>query len=160
LNDDTLDQIRDRLAVTEAVYRYPTSVDAGDWAALRAAFVDDARVRFGNGDWIVGADVLVRGLQSHMKESLARHHLVSVYRVEVNGDDATALSYATSHVVMASDPGLSRVSVGRYHEQLVRTSAGWKISAIVYELVWAEDRRDSTNRLVSMGGRGPASISF
>ena len=36
------------------------------------------------------------------------------------------------------------VLVGRYHNVLTRTPDGWKISRLVFEILWGERRQDAT----------------
>jgi hypothetical protein len=81
--------------------------------------------------------------------------MLSVYHVDIDGDHATALVYHTSHQVYAHDPETACVLVARYHNELTRTPAGWRISQLLFELLWGEQRRDSTGFLASVGGRGP-----
>jgi hypothetical protein len=57
--------------------------------------------------------------------------------------------------VFASDPDTVNVLVARYHNEVVRTADGWKISRLVFEILWGERRQDSTGYLELVGGRGP-----
>ena len=59
---DTPDAVLDRLAVERTLYRYWSSVDAKDSAAVRQLFTDDARGRYFGGAWLDGADAVVRFL--------------------------------------------------------------------------------------------------
>jgi hypothetical protein len=47
------------------------------------------------------------------------------------------------------------VLVARYHDELRRNEDGWKISRLVFEILWGERRRDETGYLAEVGGRGP-----
>ena len=76
-----------------------------------------------------------------------------MYHVEVDGDRAKALVYHTSHQVFEADPDTAHV-VARYHDELVRTPDGWKISRLVMEILWGE-RRDPAVVATRIGGRGP-----
>ena len=157
-NDTTLQRLLDRVEATDMVNRSGSTVDQADWPGLRAIFVDDARVQYGNGPTIEGADALVELLSTHAAGRIASHHLLSVYHCDVDRDTARALCYHTSHLVFDSEPDVARVTVGRYHVRLVRTSAGWRIAQIVFEVVWAGERRDPAGRLAAMGGRGPRTV--
>ena len=84
-----------------------------------------------------------------------QHHLLSVYHVEVDGDRAAALAYHTSHRGFEDDPETARMIVGRYHRELRRETGGWRISRLVLEVLWAEDKTDPTGYLALIGGRGP-----
>jgi hypothetical protein len=46
------------------------------------------------------------------------------------------------------------VLVGRYHNELRRQDGGWRISKLLLELLWAEEKADK-GYLEAVGGRGP-----
>jgi hypothetical protein len=66
-----------------------------------------------------------------------------------------ALVYHTSHQVFADDPKSAKVLVGRYHNELSRTGDGWKISKLVFEILWGKAKTDVAGYLDLVGGRGP-----
>ena len=84
-----------------------------------------------------------------------QHHLLSVYHVDVDGDDAKALVYHTSHQVFEDAPDTAKLLVGRYHLELRREPGGWRISRLVLEILWGEEKTDATGYLALIGGRGP-----
>ena len=45
--------------------------------------------------------------------------------------------------------------VGRYRNELRRGADGWRISKLVFEILWGERRKDTTGYLADVGGRGP-----
>jgi hypothetical protein len=63
--------------------------------------------------------------------------------------------YHTSNQLYAEKPETVQVIVARYHNELTRTPDGWKISKLVFERLWAEERQDTTGFHAAMGGRGP-----
>ena len=146
----------DRVEATDTLYRYCSTIDRRDMVGLRATLADDVRARYGNADWIEGADNLVKWIDSASGDTLWQHHLISVYHVDLDGDCASALSYHTSHQMFENDPEVAAVIIARYHDRLGRTSSGWKITEKVMEVLWAGDRRDPGGRLDAIGGRGPA----
>ncbi len=85
----------------------------------------------------------------------SRASSASVYEVNIDDDHATALVYHTSHQVFTHDPDTVCVLVARYHNELTRTPDGWRISRLLFELLWGDQRQDSTAYLASVGGRGP-----
>ncbi|HKG65220.1 MAG TPA: nuclear transport factor 2 family protein, partial [Solirubrobacteraceae bacterium] len=84
-----------------------------------------------------------------------QHHLLSVYHVEVEGDLARALVYHTSHQVFDDAPDTAKLLVGRYHNELRREHDGWRISRLVLEILWGEEKADAAGYLALIGGRGP-----
>jgi hypothetical protein len=157
---DTLQLLLDRTEISDTLCRYGSSVDSGDWSRPRGIFTDDARTRYGNAEWIDGADSLVNLLKGSLAGSAWRHHLIVVYHVDFEGDEATALSYLTSHLMFSSHPEVARVTIGRYHDRLRRTADGWRISKKVMEILWSGERRDPTGQLEAMGGRGPSMVEL
>jgi len=145
----------DRLAITDTLYRYGSCIDRRDNAGLRAVLAHDVHAQYGNRDPIVGADALVRWIDESTRGCLWQHHFLSVYQVDVHGDEATALVYHTSHRVLEDDPSAAHVLVGRYHDALRRGADGWQISTLLLEILWAERRTDPTGYLEAVGGRGP-----
>jgi hypothetical protein len=103
-----------------------------------------------------GGDTVAKWIQEATADVIWQHHLLSVYHVDLDGDRAQALVYHTSYQMMRSNPDAVTVLVDRYHNELRRTTDGWRISRLVFELLWGEQRTDATAILASVGGRGPA----
>jgi 3-phenylpropionate/cinnamic acid dioxygenase small subunit len=139
--DPAVQAMLDRTEVTDVLYRYASTIDRKDYEGLRATFVDDARGRYGDRDWIEGADALVRWIAEQGVDKAWQHHLLSVYHVDVEGDTARALTYHTSHQVARDAPDTARVIVARYHDVLRRTPAGWRIAEKVMEVLWRDVRQ-------------------
>jgi hypothetical protein len=153
--DKRLEEMLDRADVTDTLYRYCSTIDRRDMAGVRDTLADDVRAKYGNADWIEGGDVLVGWIDQATQATLWQHHMLSVYHVDVDGDVATALTYHTSHQMYADAPDVAAVIIARYHDRLVRTAWGWRISEKVMEIVWAGERTDPNDRLGLIGGRGP-----
>jgi len=145
----------DRSEATDTLYRYCSSIDRRDLTALRSTLADDIRARYGNAEWVEGGDELVKWIDSATVDAIWQHHLISVYHVDIDGDRASAVSYHTSHQMFKDNPEVASVIIARYHDKLVRTPSGWKISEKVMEILWAGERRDPAGRLDAIGGRGP-----
>jgi hypothetical protein len=157
VSDDALRRLLDRAAIEDTLYGYGACVDRFDLEGLRALLADDLRAQYGNNEPLAGADAVVRFIEESTRGCLWQHHLLSVYRVDVAGDEAKALVYHTSHRVLERDPATVQVTVARYHDELTRGPGGWRISRLVLEVLWSERRTDATGALELLGGRGPAS---
>jgi SnoaL-like domain len=147
--------LSDRLAVSDTLYRYASTIDRNDFAGTRAVLADDLWAQYGNAEPITGGQAVADWIAEFCATCVWQHHLLSVYHVEVAGDRAKALVYHTSHQVFEEDLSTVQVLVGRYHDELTRTSAGWRISKLVFEILWGERRQDATDYLSAVGGRGP-----
>jgi ketosteroid isomerase-like protein len=150
-----LRDIEDRIEITDVLYRYASTIDKFDLDGLRGTLADDLVARYGNADPVIGGDAVAAWIAEAIAPVIWQHHLLSVYHVEVDGDDAQALVYHTSHQVFEDEPESAKVLVGRYHNELRRETDGWKISKLVLELLWGEAKLDAAGYFALVGGRGP-----
>jgi len=153
--DAAIRALQDRMDVTDVLYRYASTIDRFHLAGMRRVLTDDVWAQYGNADPVVGGDALARWIGEAIAPVVWQHHLLSVYHVEVEDDRASALVYHTSHQVFEDDPDTAKLLVGRYHNELRRERDGWRISRLVLEILWGEDKTDATGYLALIGGRGP-----
>jgi len=153
--DPAIRALQDRADVTDVLYRYASTIDGFDLDGLRGVLADDLVAQYGNAEPVAGGDAVAGWIAAAIAGVVWQHHLLSVYHVEVVGDRADALVYHTSHQVFADDPETVCVLVARYHNKLTRTPDGWRISRLLFELLWGEKRQDTTGYLAAVGGRGP-----
>jgi 3-phenylpropionate/cinnamic acid dioxygenase small subunit len=135
-----LGQRTDRAQIEETLYRYASTIDAGDLGGLRALLTDDARAKYGARDWIEGADAVVAFIGDKGAAVGWQHHLLSIYHVDVEGDQATALTYHTSYQIARARPDEAAMIVARYHDRLVRVGGTWLITEKRMEIGWRETR--------------------
>jgi ketosteroid isomerase-like protein len=133
-------ELLDRQRIQDTLYRYASTIDDKDFPRLRPLFVDDAVGRYGDGDPIHGADAIVAWIVDMTRDCTWQHHKLTVYHVDIDGDEARALTYHTSHQTTAADPDTVTVIVARYRDVLRRVGDGWKIADKVFEIGWVEQR--------------------
>ena len=150
----SLQNLQDRTDIADVLYRYSSSVDSFDTDGVRSTLADDIWAQYGNGDPVEGGDKLAAWIAQATATVIWQHHLLNVYHITVDGDDAKTLSYLTSYQVFEENSGEAIILVARYHDELRRTSEGWKISKRVMELLWGESKADD-GYLAGLGGRGP-----
>jgi ketosteroid isomerase-like protein len=150
----SLRALQDRTDIADVLYRYSSAVDSFDTAGLRSVLADDIWAQYGNGDPVEGGDKLAAWIAGATTTVIWQHHLLNVYHVTVEGDQARTLSYLTSYQVFEENPDAAIILVARYHDELRRTVDGWKISKRVMELLWGESKADE-GYLAGLGGRGP-----
>jgi ketosteroid isomerase-like protein len=153
--DPAVRVLQDRMDITDVLYRYASTIDRFDLDGLRTVLADDLWAQYGNADPISGGEAVARWIGEATANVVWQHHLLSVYHVEVDGDLASALVYHTSHQVFDDDPDTAKLLVGRYHNELRRENGGWRISRLVLEILWGEEKADAAGYLALIGGRGP-----
>jgi ketosteroid isomerase-like protein len=153
--DTAIRALQDRMDVTDVLYRYASTIDRFDAAGLRSVLADDVWAQYGNAEPVSGGDAVASWIGEATANVVWQHHLLSVYHVEVEGDVARALIYHTSHQVFDDAPDTAKLLVGRYHNELRREQDGWRISRLVLEILWGEEKADAAGYLALIGGRGP-----
>lgn len=153
--DPAVRVLQDRAEITDVLYRYASTIDRFDRDGLRSLLADDLWAQYGNAEPISGGDAVAAWIGDATANVVWQHHLLSVYHVEVDGDRASALVYHTSHQVFEDDPDTAKLLVGRYHNELRREPGGWRISRLVLEILWGEEKADAAGYLALIGGRGP-----
>jgi ketosteroid isomerase-like protein len=153
--DPAVRALKDRMDVTDVLYRYASTIDRFDAAGLRSVLADDVWAQYGNAEPVSGGDAVAGWIGEATANVVWQHHLLSVYHVEVEGDLARALVYHTSHQVFDDAPDTAKLLVGRYHNELRREHDGWRISRLVLEILWGEEKADAAGYLALIGGRGP-----
>lgn len=154
LDASGLQALQDRLDVEQVLYRYSAAVDSFDKAGLRGVMADDIEGIYGNADPVHGGDALTDWIDGATASAIWQHHLLNVYTVDIDGDSARTLSYITSYQVFKEDPDAAVLLAARYHDELRRTSDGWKLSKRVMEVLWGQ-RVPKDDFLDGIGGRGP-----
>lgn len=150
----SLKALQDRTEIADVLYRYSSAVDSFDKAGVRSALADDIWAQYGNGDPVEGGDKLADWISGATATVIWQHHLLNVYHITIDGDQAKTLSYLTSYQVFKENPDAAIILVARYHDELKRTPDGWKISRRVMEVLWGESKADD-GYLANLGGRGP-----
>jgi SnoaL-like domain len=150
----SLRALQDRTDIADVLYTYSSTVDSFDYEGLRGVLADDIWAQYGNGDPVEGADKLAGWIAEATATVIWQHHLLNVYHITIDGDQAKTLSYLTSYQVFEENPEAAIILVARYHDELRRTPDGWKISRRIMELLWGESKADE-GYLASLGGRGP-----
>ncbi len=141
MDETTLQRLVDRLDIQDALTTYATAIDAGDWATLRTVFADDATALYDRDSGVLtGGDTIVAWVQAATADLDWQHHMISVYGVEIDGDEATALIYLLSHQTLHGVPDQIRMMTSKYRNRLRRVGDRWCISALDLEVGWYEER--------------------
>ncbi|OBK55215.1 polyketide cyclase [Mycobacterium gordonae] len=117
----------DRQDICELLVRYATGIDRRDWPLFRTVFTDDCELDYGEiGSWR-GVDAITDFMEK--VHAMAGHtlHRLSNQAVAVDGDKAVARTYVDA-LIMAADNQSGVNGIGFYDDEIVRTSAGWRIA--------------------------------
>jgi 3-phenylpropionate/cinnamic acid dioxygenase small subunit len=139
----TVEELTDRLAVTDVMYRFAAGLDGRDWELYRSVFTDEFDLDYSSyraenkgrwraDDWVARAASLFPGLD-------ASQHAITNVRVSLAGDTAQVLADVRADHVLVVD-GVAEVYTvcGRYDDGLVRTADGWRICRKSLHLRWSE----------------------
>ncbi len=127
----------DKAAIIEILNLYGFALDARAWDLFDLVFAEDVVAEFGP------AGAAWKGL-SEFKRSFAEfhatldshQHTMMGQLVHLDGDRANAFSYGNWLLVRdAAEGGPTWLGTGWYDDELVRTSAGWRIQHRVCKLL-------------------------
>jgi hypothetical protein len=144
----TVQALVDRQQIVDTLYRYASTIDTKDYPRLRSLFVDDAVAQYAGAEPIHGADAIVAWIDSMTLDRAWQHHLVNVYHVDIDGDEARTLTYHTSHQITTADPDTVIVIVARYRDELRKVDGTWKITDKRMDVGWTEERHAPQAALV------------
>jgi ketosteroid isomerase-like protein len=147
VDERAIQELIDRQAVMETIYRYASSIDQKDYPTLRSTFTDDAVAQYHTAPPIHGADQIVAWIDEMGGDRAFQHHLINVYHVELDGDEARTLTYHTSHQTSEGAPDTVYLIVGRYRDVLRRVDGVWKIADKRMEVGWMEERQHSQSAM-------------
>jgi hypothetical protein len=132
----------ERTEIIELVDSIFDTVDAKDWDATERLFEPTVVVDFGEPATMSNVE-LVDGWREGLHAKKKSFHLVSHYRVQVNGDTATAAVKGYAYNVLDEDLGGGMWEVwGAYEIPLRRTDVGWRASGITFR-AWHSRGDDS-----------------
>ena len=136
----SIQEISDRLEINNLLIDYCTAIDSHDWAALDQVFTPDARIDYTELGGIKGN---LPEIKAYLAKVLpffpATQHLIANSRVWLDGDSARARTMCHNPMEMPlRDGGTQMAFYGLWYvDQLVRTTAGWRIRERVEERGYA-----------------------
>lgn len=136
---DALQTLLDKDRIVDTVNRLFTATDARDWAAVRDCFTEkvhfDMTSLAGGTPSVLAAADIAAAWEQGLAPLDAIHHQAGNYRVEIEGEQATAFCYGIAiHYKRTASGRNTRTFVGSYDFQLARFQDAWKISAFKFTL--------------------------
>jgi hypothetical protein len=128
----------DRAAIMELLVRYWHACDRKAFDEIAGCFTQDAQAEYSGVRLPRGVDNIVEHLSPLGTRVAASQHISGSISVSVDGDAATARSYAVAYLVLVAGDGHELVQRGLvYDDQLVRTPDGWRIRDRVHQAIWS-----------------------
>ena len=135
-----LQQISDRLEITDVLIRYTRAIDSGDWDKLDTVFTPDAAIDYTESGGIAAAFPEVKPWLAEMLPAFfpKRMHTIGQLDIQVAGDEATCTAYFDNPMPMDDGQGGEKIIEigGLYHHEMVRTPDGWRSRKLHEEVVW------------------------
>ncbi len=130
--------VHDRLAIVDLTHAYCWALDTHQWDDLRQVFLPDAHAVLGGSD-LLGIDAIIARVQLALTPLDDSQHMVSTHQISVDGDRATSRCYLhAQHVRHGAVGGSNYIVAGRYEDNLVRTTEGWRIADRSLIVMWTE----------------------
>lgn len=141
MSDDVLHNIIDRQAISDTVLRYATGIDMRDWEAYRSCFTDEVEIDFsswsGGEPQVMRADDWTAAVCAGLSGFQATQHISSNHVIDVDGDEATCVSYMQAQHYLPNDEGDNTLTLGGYYTNtLVRIASGWRIRRCQLTVTW------------------------
>src|ERR1700722_19276707 len=155
----TTAELEDRYEIIELINRMVLGLDAKDWNGLEKLFTNnvynDRTSLLGGEPETLDRVTFIGGWRGLMQNLEAIHHLVTNHVVEVDGDRATCRANMQGTHVLGNPSGGSTWQVGGNHlYQVVRTSDGWRISGITFNIQWASGNQNILALAMAAGNPG------
>jgi len=132
----SLTELADRLAISDVLVRYGTAMDTRSWSLLDECFTPDAVLDYDTSGVFHGVAEFVEHADAGLRRIKSTQHYVVNHVVTLDGDHATATSYALAQHVHTAGDGLFSLG-GVYHDDLVRTASGWRIERRRFVSSWS-----------------------
>ena len=145
-----IQQLEDRIAISECVINYAAGVDRADWKLFSSCFADEVDVDFsdaGMAPRTFSRDEFVDFTRGALGGFTARQHLSPNHVIDFDADDpdsAVCESYMVAqHYLQDAQGGDYFVMHGSYTNQMRRTPLGWRIRGLVQRVSWSEGNTDA-----------------
>lgn len=147
------EEIADRLAIHDVLYRYAHALDDRDSQLLRTCFTEDAVCEVGA--TLRGIDSIITFSEGVLSGFDVTQHLIANPRCTIDGDHAESVcDLQAQHISRGAPGGEYYVIGGRYDDSLRRTAHGWRITRRRLRVTWTQGNSvPLTTRLRQLRGR-------
>ena len=135
-----LQEISDRLEITQVLIRYTRAIDTDDWDGLDTVFTPDAAIDYTESGGIAAPYAEVKPWLAEVLPIFFPKRLHSLAQVDIalDGDEATVDAYFHNPMPLSGPDAGGKVAEfgGIYHHAMVRTPDGWRSRQLHEEIVW------------------------
>ena len=132
-----LQQIADRIAISDFLTAYSRAVDTKDWDLFRSLFTDDAAIDYTSSGGIAGGvEEVATWMENTMSMFSTTQHIITNETVAIDGDTASVQAVLFNPMVFEGSDTLSFSCGGGYDLDLVRDGEGWKSRRVVMTMSW------------------------
>ncbi|MEV8565897.1 nuclear transport factor 2 family protein [Streptomyces sp. NPDC051322] len=141
-----MSSVEDRLDVIETCTKVSWYVDQREWDALYGVFTDKVLVDYtslnGGEPSTVDAGALIDSWSGLLGNLSSTQHMITNFLVDVRGDEAVCTAmFQAVHRLPNALGGPHWTLGGQYRWTVLRTGAGWRISAMTMTALWSEGNR-------------------
>ncbi len=144
MSDTDAAWLAERTRIIESIYRIAYYNDQHDWSNFTQGFTDPVEIDFsgapygGTRSHLVPRAKWIAAASSPTRITRTQHH-ESVYWVEIDGHEATAVTYVIArHFVNGPDGTQYALDEGGYYTHtLVKSDGVWRVRKLRYSQLWA-----------------------
>jgi hypothetical protein len=143
-----LEEMADRLAITEVIHAYARGVDRASTELMKATCWPDSTLDYGG--YKGEAYSFLENLPAGLKRFRNTQHQISNTLIELDGDEARSECYLTAHhyLPVEDGPNSEMTYIGRYLDHMQKRDGVWKIKHRKIVMTWhqnAETTEDFDN---------------
>ncbi len=130
--------MNERERILDTLALYCERLDEYDIAGVAKCFTEDAVADYGpgRGGEIAGRDALVARIATGQRVFRRTHHQLGQSRIDLDGDEASALTYVTAWHERFT--GEREIVCLRYRDRLRREATDWRITRRAIEVAFVE----------------------
>ena len=134
---------QDRVAITRLIDAYAEAVDRRQFENLDTIFAEDIEFDYGPGWQLTGRKEAADRIAESLSECGPTQHFIGNYRIEVDGDRATARSYTRAfHVGIGAAKGLTYEMGGHTRDEFSRIDGEWRMTRRVGRMIFETGSTD------------------
>ena len=141
----SLQEISDRMEISDLLSRYSHAIDFRDWDALDDVFTPDAAIDYAETGGAKGSYAEIKAWLPGALERFPRYqHMIATTKLDLEGDSARARTVLFNPMVYKGEGGAEQVFfIGLwYRDRLVRTDKGWRIAERYEEMAYSHNTPD------------------